>query len=525
MSRNIHISSDMNSNIKKRIFREYKEDINHFEMERYLSSRYEMDKMNWLSHFLDMYKTIEEEDSKKPIFSQTTKFKKFPNHLKYYKYIKFSRDEEIQKKWKIQKPQTELEKISLFMKSNLNKISEENFETVQNEFMEELITYDHPELFQILSKEIYDKSISEPIYRRHYMQLCHRIWMSQEIHTNRYEIIDLEGDFYIHFKYPQHDYGLERVNSDGMLGPFTSEVECHHEAYKLMNFKRYFVHYLEMKFQNKDVTFGKCNLEDDEFFEKKKQILGLVEILWLLYQERYIHMDILHIMILNFFHINNDNFEPVEEIEIECIYVFIKKMYENNAIQKVKYPIFLNYIRILESYLTIENITKRMEFFISEMIEMIEHPENYLLQNQTEIMTEKDFQNIWKKHLRNQSYRLFEDFVKENISKYENILSIYEQMIIYMCDLKGNFKDHYFTSLNKIMTTQQIELCIHNILNKLDDYSMDNSEISQKMNMIIQHYSQLSEYEYFSDRIQQYIVAHQLSDNEDDDNDVEFSRF
>jgi uncharacterized membrane protein YgaE (UPF0421/DUF939 family) len=94
-----------------------------------------------------------------------------------------------------------------------------------------------------------------------------------------------------------------------------------------------------------------------------------------------------------------------------------------------------------------------------------------------------------------------------------------------MCDLKGNFKDHYFTALNKIMTPQQIELCIHNILNKLDDYSMDNSEISQKMNMIIQHYSQLSEYEYFSDRIQQYIAAHQLSDNEDDDNDVEFSRF
>ncbi len=526
MSRTIHISSDMNSNIRRRNFRQYKDDIHHFEMERYLKDRYEMDKVNWLSNFLDIYKRIEEEDSKKPIFSQTTKFKKFPNHLKYYKYIKFSRDEEVQKKWKIQKPQTEYEKISLFIKSNLNKISEDNFETIKNEFMEELITYDHPELFEILSKEIYDKCILEPIYRRYYIQLCHGIWMSSDIHMNRYEVVDLDGDFYIHFKYPQNDYGLEKVNNDGMLGSYTSEMECHHEAYKLMNFKRYFVHYLEDKFQHKDVKFGKLQLEDDEFFERKKQILGFVEIVWLLYQERYIHMDIIHIMILHFLHINNDDFEPVEEIEMESVYFLIKKMYENNAIQKTKYPIFTNYLRILENFRSTENITKRMEFFVCEMIEMIEHPENYILQNQTQVMTEKEFSNIWKKHLRLQSDKLFEDFVMENITKYQNVLSIYEQIIVYMCELKNGPKQSHFVSLEKMMTLSQIDSCMYSIVEKINHYSLDNPQFAEKISLLLSHFSNLPNYEFLYDVLQNHIETNRKRmEDDDDDDDMEFTRF
>ena len=64
-------------------FREYKEDILSFQMEEYLKNKMETKKIEMLSGFLEIYRKIEEEDMKKPIFSMTTKFKKFPKMLSH----------------------------------------------------------------------------------------------------------------------------------------------------------------------------------------------------------------------------------------------------------------------------------------------------------------------------------------------------------------------------------------------------------------------------------------------------------
>jgi hypothetical protein len=318
-------------------YREYKDDIQSFQMEEYLKNKMETEKIEMLSTFLEMYRQIEEEDMKKPIFSQTTKFKKFPNHLKYYKYIKFSREEE-KRGWSSKKPISEIDKIICYLKSQLNKISEDNFSTIQIEILEELETYDHPDLFEILSQEIYQKCIQDSKYRLYYLQLAFGIWQHKPIHLQRFDIIDLESDFYVRFKYMDQDHGLKgNVNEEGMIGPFTTDSQAYMEAYKLMNFKRYFLQFLEMKFATKDVKISMETMEDAIFFEKKRQILGFVNIMYLLFQEKYIHMDILHIMILHFLHINHESFDMFEEIELEAVYQLMKCLYEGAHIQKQKY--------------------------------------------------------------------------------------------------------------------------------------------------------------------------------------------
>jgi hypothetical protein len=151
----------MNGKVKHPSFKEFKDDIPNFEMKRYLENKMESTRIEQISQFLESYKKIEEEDLKKPIFSQTSKFKKFPNHLKYYKYIKFSRDEEARKKWTVQQPVTEVDKIVFFIKSMLNKIGENNFESVKDEFVEGFLQFDHPDLFEVLVNELFIKSLME----------------------------------------------------------------------------------------------------------------------------------------------------------------------------------------------------------------------------------------------------------------------------------------------------------------------------------------------------------------------------
>jgi hypothetical protein len=76
----------------------YHNDIISFNIEEYIQNlhhsinEYEKNNVELFNHFVQNYKDIENEDFKKPIFSQTSKFKKIPNHIKNYKYLKINRE-------------------------------------------------------------------------------------------------------------------------------------------------------------------------------------------------------------------------------------------------------------------------------------------------------------------------------------------------------------------------------------------------------------------------------------------------
>ncbi len=513
MSAIIHISSNMNSGkLHLPNYQEYKNDILQFNTEIYLKNKMETNNIVTLTEFLDIYKVIEEEDLKKPIFSQTTKFKKFPNHLKYYKYIKFSRDEESRKRWSVQRPVDEVDKMVLFIKSTLNKMAEDNFESVCDEFMQELIGYDHPDLFEILSNEIYIKCIQDSKYRRFYIQLCNPIWMNKDIHAQRMEIIDLEGDFYVQFKYVEKEFGLDNLNEEKLMGPYTTAEEAYHEAYKAMNFKRYFINFLENKFQERDIEFVKENVSNQVFFDKKNAIMGLMDILFILFQEKYIHMDILHIMILHFLHVNNMNFEPIYEIEMECVHFLIKNLYENAHIQKAKYLIFDNYLSFFETYKQNQTMSKRMEFFITDMERMIQSPlltSNKVVSKQ---MTEKEFMQCWKKHMKEENRNGFLDCVHKYLTE-ENKQSVLESILFFIYDQKDT-KTIYFEMLESVGQFDTLQKIITKIIDKLEDYSMDISNLPKKLLKTIDVMKRFELTENWKEQIYQFIQQ-----NKDDDSD------
>jgi hypothetical protein len=517
----------MVNKIKHPSFKEFKDDISNFEMKNYLENKMESSRIEKISQFLELYKKIEEEDLKKPIFSQTSKFKKFPNHLKYYKYIKFSRDEETRKKWSVQQPQTEVEKIVLFIKGMLNKIGENNFESVKEEFLDGFLQFDHPDLFEVLVNELYIKCISDSKFRHFYLQICCILCQNRQLHENRYQVIDIEGDFYVLFKYPTKEYGLEKINEENMIGPFTSESDAKQEAYMMMNLKRYFLNFLENKFKEKDTTFGKRNLEDQEFFDKKRSILGLVDIMLLLYKDKFIHMDILHIMLLDLLHMNENAFEPIEEIEFEAIHHMIKFFYENNFINAVKYPVFDNYLQIIKDLKKNESNSKRMVFFINEIEQILLHP---VFVPKVVHLSEKEFTQLWKKLMKEEVLIKFMDCMEKNLIP-EMKDKVMEDVFFYVFEQK-EIKMGYVSILDKFISSSKYIELMDKIIDAIEDYSLDISNLHKKILKMIE-LKNSSKNEEWKEKIYKTMSNEgddaddweNMGSDDDDDDDFMISRF
>jgi hypothetical protein len=519
----IHISSNMNGKVKHPSFKEFKDDIPNFEMKRYLENKMESTRIEQISQFLESYKKIEEEDLKKPIFSQTSKFKKFPNHLKYYKYIKFSRDEEARKKWTVQQPVTEVDKIVFFIKSMLNKIGENNFESVKDEFVEGFLQFDHPDLFEVLVNELFIKSLMDSKFRHFYLQICIILCQNKKLHENRYTVIDIEGDYYVHFKYPTKDYGLDKINEENMIGPYTSESDAKHEAYLMMNLKRYFVHFLEDKFKTKDTTFAKKNMEDQEFFDKKRNILGLVDILLLLYKEKFIHMDILHIIILDFLHTGENAFEPIEEIELEAIHHMIKFFYENNFINSTKYPVFDNYLQIIRDLKKADSNSKRMIFFMEEIEHILVNP---VFVPKVVRLNDKEFSQMWKKLVKEDNVDKFMDCMEKNMLP-EMKEKMMEDVFFYIFEQK----EIKTGILEKFISNQKYIEFMDKMIDTIDDYSLDIANLHKKVLKIIELKNTLKNEEW-KEKIYKTMRKEEsdddwekMADEDDDDDDFNISRF
>ncbi len=336
----------------------FKNDIKSFNLEEYIqnlnSSTYET-----FLNFINDYKEIESEDFKKPIFSQTTKFKKIPNNYKNYKSIKITREKEEKQNWTCIGPNEENDKISVIIKTYLNKISEDTYRTISTEFINELLTLKNEELFNILSKEIVNKCLFDNKFRHLYINLCFKIWTNRQLHHNMANIYEDEGTLSWEF------------NGELYEG-FATEVAVRNDIYIKLNFKKYFLNYIQSLYKNKDIVFE--NLSEEDIFIKKKKVLLLVELVGIMYLEKYINFDIINIIIIDLLHINEKN-ATIAEIEYEALYNLIKLIKEKktnyNDIMDCK-MILNEYIIVIHNIVNEKELTKRSQFFLNEICVMLD---------------------------------------------------------------------------------------------------------------------------------------------------------
>jgi len=238
----------------------YINDIVSFNSEEYIKNLVNSISYNCFFNFTENYKEIENEDFKKPIFSQTSKFKKIPNNYKNYKYLKINRDNEENKNvWIFENPTEESGQISILIKTYLNKISQETYKKISVEFINELILVKDKNIFNILSSEILNKCLFDNKYRNLYINLCYKIWSNKQIHNNLINIINIDNDYY-------WEYTPDINNKK--YGPFSSEINAKNDSYNKINFKKYFLNYIQKLYVDKNLSFD--GLNDEEIYIKKK---------------------------------------------------------------------------------------------------------------------------------------------------------------------------------------------------------------------------------------------------------------
>jgi len=486
----------------------YINDIVSFNSEEYIKNLVNSISYNCFFNFTENYKEIENEDFKKPIFSQTSKFKKIPNNYKNYKYLKINRDNEENKNvWIFENPTEESGQISILIKTYLNKISQETYKKISVEFINELILVKDKNIFNILSSEILNKCLFDNKYRNLYINLCYKIWSNKQIHNNLINIINIDNDYY-------WEYTPDINNKK--YGPFSSEINAKNDSYNKINFKKYFLNYIQKLYVDKNLSFD--GLNDEEIYIKKKKIILLVELIAIFYLEKYINFDIINIIIIDLLHLNSNNFKNIEDVEIETLYTLIKLLKDN----KTSFNDFYEYKNLFEEYKKIIlqiiddiKISKRSIFFLNDIILMLnEFTNNKVIKKNNEdkndtveikkcniidkgliiellkINNTKDLLNLYKSDNYNFTYMLIEIFISHKntnkliinlLSEINNItlfLSIIEKFIENIEDIILDIPDAHEKILyliNNLKENHPKKEIIINILTNLK-FNSDSEE-------------------------------------------------
>lgn len=307
-----------------------------------INSNKNIDKIN---EFLDYYNTIIEKDKIQPIFSQTTKYNNQFNQYQKKKYNSINRKSQ---KWKSNNNLSDKEKIQKLIIQYFNKLSNVNYDNVVKDFMNDILKISNNILFDIIAEQIIIKCINDKQYQNEYIKICNVIWTNTNILKNFINILEENGKFYYIFK----------LNDKTKYGPFKNINELKDDVINKYNFKNVLLKYLKLEFYKKTEYVKEYN--DTEVVEKKfktkRKIFGIIEILVLLYNYKYIDYNIINTVI-------NDLLSNPNEIYFELVFYICSNIHHS-----YNYNYFKKNILI---YKNNKKFNHRTQYFIDSILELM----------------------------------------------------------------------------------------------------------------------------------------------------------
>ena len=153
-----------------------------------------------ITNFLKEYEVIQKQDFIKPIFTLTKKYSNYSN--------------KNESEWKKYEAKNDVDKIKEIIKSNLNKISKDNFNIISKKLILDIKKFEKKFILDIIVDEIYAKTVFDIKFQHIYLETIKNIWSDKSFYKNLVNIKKQGNSFYWSIK--------EDNETNGPKGPFNS---------------------------------------------------------------------------------------------------------------------------------------------------------------------------------------------------------------------------------------------------------------------------------------------------------------
>lgn len=399
------------------------------------------------------------------------------------------RDQFKKADWMNQRSDKILDKIRMDLLQTINKLSDTNYRVLSQRVLKTLHHYPYYEVLEIIAEIIFDKISYEEQFGYLYTRLLLVLFENSFWQMNSINVSLSEGKVYLKHITEENVEEQEEIP----IGSFTNLKDAQMKVYEIIQFKRYFITYLNELFNQRNNYYEMYCEEDDEDVKMKikKKYLGIFLVASNCYIHKMLHINVIHSILLNLLHYKLDGVPT--EIEIEAIYLIfdnLEKIKGRHYLTLSFKKLYLSYTqKILTDYH--DNYSNRIRFRMEDLIEILmsdkkpvdKKIEEKIVKKREEISNGKSEEEIFEdirllvsEYLINQNrddleYSLntlssipseiilsmvLETFVEENPDRYELTTEIL-----------------YKIEENKKIVKEDWEKTVQKISNKLEDFEMD----------------------------------------------------
>jgi hypothetical protein len=424
----------------------------------YLESYKNIENIKKIENFLIEYSKIQKQDLVKPIFTQTKKYANYSN-------------KKSENQWKKYEASNELEKIEEIIKYNMNKISKNTFEIISKNLISDIKKFENSLILEIISKEIYNKTINDIKFQNIYLDVIKNIWNDKSFYNN---LVIIKKELNKFYWTPKNNN-----ENNKSRGPFNNIKELDDDIHNELSLKNIFINMLQNEFIEKDKYISELenqSLEDEDKYKLTRKIYGFYEIIIKLYYSGEISVFfinyILYKLIINY--VNNN-----KSYYIECINILLKLFVTDR-----KFPDFKSEKTIkreyIQKYIELINNIDYKKYNVREkfmLLDIKDYLNKILVIFNTPIKKieyTNDDDNDIKKNLLKNNYGKITFILKNNLDNLkDNLLILFDSLFEYQTkkDIVLNILNYLLEK--KIITKDFLINIFEDIELNLDDIELD----------------------------------------------------
>ena len=421
--------------------------------------------INLLDKFLIDYSKIQKQDSIKPIFMLTKKYSNYSN-------------KKSESEWKKYVAETDMDKVKEIIKSNLNKISKNNFSIISKKLILDIKKMEKGCALNIIVNEIYEKTVFDIKFQNIYLETIKIIWSDRSFYRNL-----------VNTKRENDKFFWKEKDGKKVYGPFINQKLMEQSVFNQLSLKKLFINKLQKEFGKREEymkMLDDVNIIDNERFKVKRNIFGLYEILVKLYYSRDIPIFFINYVLFTLFK-NKEN-----EYYLECIHSILNIFtghkefnYITNFEKEITKNNIYNYLDLIKG-IDKTNYMSRIKFILLDIEEYLNKfltlfNKNGVKQPIQNIKKEEiNFDKFIKENLMNDNYKKITFVFKDNMDKIqENLLTLFDYLFEYQ-----DKKETVVNVVSFLLKKNHINSGLLNILYKeindnLDDLELDFSNIRE----------------------------------------------